>query len=188
MPNVTRLDKLRKLISHARNRAERREDTWSRELDDWREGAGNSAGVSDARTAYTEALSGKRALEDAYFNERLSQDMDNATGDGRRFIEEVVQFVGPRQPYPSRGIYEQGGPKKVPQKKIRQMGEYWDAYNLNEIPGTVQTQFLDKSGMGMRPEEAYWSEGVYGVNGKYFKNLNGDDFYVPNRSSEVFRR
>lgn len=141
----------------------------------------------ELNSAYKEAEKTNDAIHSAYRAEKLANDMANATGDGARFRDEVVNFVGPRYKY------EAGytNPRHVSQKDIKNYG--WDnnGYNLNEIPESMQSEFLDGAEnwrRGMKPEEVMYSTGVYGVNGKAFRNDLGDVFYVPNRSTEVFRR
>lgn len=177
MANKSLFDRLRNAYANAGRRVRRREEAFH-----------NEPYYKDIFTPLpeyvSEAMETRGKIGDALHKETLNRDIANATGDGKRFVEEVVNFVGPRQQYK----YDYKAPRHVRQKDIRHMADIMGAYNLNEIPGSIQDEFLDRRGYAMKPEETMYSTGVYGLNGKYFQNCFGDDFYVPNRSTEVFRR
>lgn len=185
MPKLSRLERIRRLMSKQRDRQQKNFEDHSNVSTLWRK----DEITDDMMPEYKEYISKREHLGDqmsrlkkAYDNEELSRDLENATGDAARFRDEVVNFVGPREMYQ----YRYQAPRKVRQKDIRDM-KYTDAYNLNEIPESFQREFIDNGPRGMHLDETDYSIGTYGVNGKAFRNQYGDEFYVPNRSTNVFR-
>lgn len=181
------LKRIQDVARHAHSRLSRRNDELTNKLNTLEKNPNGLFNADDINQFGNEIRASKEAyklshvLNAAEKDAQLKYDLDNLESDGKRFYDEVINFQGPRWQY-APGPYK--APRRVRQKDIRDHKYDDHAYNLNDIPSSIQSEFIDKVD---RPTETEYSAGVYGVNGKTFRNKFGDIFYVPNSSNNVLR-